>query len=140
MTSINKPDPATTNPEKEASGADTADQDRQVQVVVAAARDRKAEELIVLDLAKVSDFTDRFVICHGVNERQVQAIADSVIGKLRDEGIRPLHVEGLNRNRWVLIDYGGGMVVHVFLDEQRRFYSLERLWSDAPDITSRFAE
>ena len=136
MTSTDKSESAATATETEQA----IDEDRQVQIAVSAALDRKAEQLIVLDLAKVSDFTERFLICHGANERQVEAIADAVIGKLRDVGKRPLHVEGLTKNRWVLIDYGGEMVVHVFLDELREFYALERLWSDAPDITSRFVE
>ncbi|MCP3959388.1 MAG: ribosome silencing factor [bacterium] len=137
MTSTDKSEPSAADPEIDEQATDD---DRHLQIAVTAALDRKAEELIVLDLAKVSDFTERFLICHGANERQVEAVADAVIGKLRDEGKRPLHVEGRAKNRWVLIDYGGDMVVHVFLDELRQFYALERLWSDAPDITSRFVE
>ena len=113
---------------------------RLIRVAVAAALDRKAEELLVLDLAKVSDFTEHFLICNGNNERQVQAIADSMIKKLRDEGARPLHVEGLQHGRWVLLDYGGDMVIHIFRGETREFYALERLWSDAPDVTARFVQ
>lgn len=111
----------------------------QVQVAVNAALGRKAEDLVVLDLAKVSDFTDYFMICSGSNERQVQAIADAVLGDLRQQGIRPLHVEGLNLGRWVLLDFGGDLVIHIFLGETRDFYGLERLWSDAPVVTERFA-
>ncbi len=118
--------------------AEAQDDARQVQIAVDAALDRKAESLVVLNLAKVSDFTDHFLICNGTNERQVQAIADNVTSKLRDGGLKPLHVEGLSRGRWVLLDYGGEMVVHIFLGETRRFYALERLWSDAPDVTSQF--
>ncbi len=131
MTSIRKPEPSPIEPEPN----DTA---RLIGVAVDAALSRKAEALLVLDLATISDFTESFLICSGTNERQVQAIADTVIKKLRAEGARPLHVEGLRHGRWVLLDYGGDMVIHVFLDETRQFYSLERLWSDAPDITSRF--
>ncbi len=109
-----------------------------IRVAVATALERKAEDLVVLDLAKVSDFTDHFLICSGINERQVQAIADAVLKKVRAAGARPLHVEGLNRGRWVLLDYGGELVIHVFLEETRRFYSLERLWSDAPDVTAEY--
>ena len=111
-----------------------------IQIAVTAALDRKAEELLVLDLAKISDFTEHFLICSGSNERQVQAIADSVTKKLRDEGVRPLHVEGLPHGRWILLDYGGDMVIHIFQGETREFYSLERLWSDAPDVTARFVQ
>jgi ribosome-associated protein len=109
-----------------------------MQIAVDAALDRKAEHLTVLDLSKVSDFTDLFFICSGTNERQVQAIAENVRDQLRSEGLRPLHMEGVNTGRWVLMDYGGDMVVHVFLDDTRSFYALERLWSDAPVVTGQF--
>ncbi|MEM9599115.1 MAG: ribosome silencing factor, partial [Acidobacteriota bacterium] len=108
------------------------------RMVVHAVLDRKAEAVRVLDLSKVSDFTDLFVICSGTNERQVQAITDRVLKGLRDKGVRPLHVEGQQHGRWVLIDFGGDLVAHVFYDEARRTYDLERLWSDAPDVTDRF--
>jgi ribosome-associated protein len=106
-----------------------------VREAVAAAEDRKAVELRVLHLEKVSDFTDYFLICSGTSERQVQAIADAVQEKMREERVRPLHVEGYNRGQWVLLDYGD-FVVHIFQEEPRRFYSLERLWGDAPDVTN----
>jgi ribosome-associated protein len=112
----------------------------QIQVAVDAALNRKAEELMVLDLAAISDFTDHFLICNGTNERQVQAIADHVTRQLREQGLKPLHVEGLRHGRWVLLDYGADMVIHIFLGETREFYALERLWADAPDVTSRFVD
>ncbi|HVS00922.1 MAG TPA: ribosome silencing factor [Thermoanaerobaculia bacterium] len=108
-----------------------------VREAVSAAEDRKAVELRVMYLEKVTDFTDYFVICSGTNERQVQAIADAVDATLRAEGVRPLHVEGYNRAQWVLLDYGD-LVVHIFQEETRRFYGLERLWGDAPDVTAEF--
>jgi ribosome-associated protein len=113
---------------------DTAER---VREAVSAAEDRKAVELKVLHLQKVSDFTDYFVICSGTNERQVQAIADAVQERLRENKVRPLHVEGYNRGQWVLLDYGD-LVVHVFQEEPRRHYALERLWGDAPDVTAEF--
>jgi len=106
-----------------------------VREAVAAAEDRKAIDLKVLHLEKVSDFTDYFLICSGTSERQVQAIADAIQERLRSERVRPLHVEGYNRGQWVLLDYGD-LVVHVFQEEPRRFYALERLWGDAPDVTA----
>jgi ribosome-associated protein len=109
-----------------------------VRAAVAAAEDRKAVDLKVLHLQQVSDFTDYFLICSGTNERQVQAIADAVEERLRANRVRPLHIEGYNRAQWVLLDYGD-LVVHVFLEEPRRFYALERLWGDAPDVTADFA-
>jgi ribosome-associated protein len=108
-----------------------------VREAVLAADDRKAVDLKVLHLEKISDFTDYFLICSGTSERQVQAIADAVQEKMRGDRVRPLHVEGYNRAQWVLLDYGD-FVVHVFQEEPRRFYSLERLWGDAPDVTARF--
>lgn len=108
-----------------------------VREAVAAAEDRKAVDLRVLHLEKVSDFTDFFLICSGTSERQVQAIADAVQERMREEKVRPLHVEGFNRGQWVLLDYGD-FVVHIFQEEPRRFYSLERLWGDAPDVTNEF--
>ncbi len=110
----------------------------QMRLAVAAAQDRKAAALQVLNLSAISDFTELFLICSGANERQVQAIADAVVEALRREGVRPLHVEGLRHGRWVLLDYGGDMVIHVFLDATREFYALDRLWSDAPDETEQF--
>lgn len=108
-----------------------------VRDAVAAADDRKAVDLRVLHVEQVSDFTDFFLICSGTSERQVQAIADAVQERLREERVRPLHVEGYNRGQWVLLDYGD-FVVHIFQEEPRRFYSLERLWGDAPDVTAEF--
>ncbi len=112
---------------------------QRVREAVVAADDRKALDLKVLHLQKVSDFTDYFLICSGTSERQVQAIADGVQERLRANRVRPLHVEGYNRGQWVLLDYGD-LVVHVFQEEPRRFYALERLWGDAPDVTAELRE
>ena len=107
-----------------------------VRDAVAAADDRKAVDLKVLHLEKVTDFTDYFLICSGTSERQVQAIADAVLERMREEKVRPLHVEGFNRGQWVLLDFGD-FVVHIFQEEPRKFYALERLWGDAPDVTAQ---
>lgn len=112
--------------------------EEQIRVAVGLAQDRKADAIQVLNLGKISDFTDYFLICSGSNERQVQAIGEAIVKGLRDLGSRPLHTEGQNLGRWILLDYGGDLVIHVFLDETRRHYSLERLWADAPDETERF--
>jgi ribosome-associated protein len=111
-----------------------SDHSDRVREAVVAAEDRKALDLRVLHLQRVSDFADYFLICSGSNERQVQAIASAIEEKLRVEGARPLHIEGYNRGQWVLLDYGD-LVVHVFQEQTRGFYALERLWSDAPDVT-----
>ncbi len=115
------------------------DSPEQVRLAVAAAQTHKVEELKVLNLGAVSDFTDYFLICSGTNERQVQAIADAVIERLREVKVRALHVEGYNHGHWILLDYGGDLVIHIFLDETRQFYGLERLWADAPDVTADFS-
>ena len=107
--------------------------------VVAAAEERKAYDLKVLQLGEVTAFTDYFLICSGTSERQVKAIADSVQQTMKDERVRPLQVEGYKNGRWVLMDYGD-FVVHIFDQETRSFYGLERLWADAPDVTSDFAK
>lgn len=109
----------------------------QVALAARAALDRKAEDLRLLEVAKCCDFTDHFLICSGTNERQVQAIADAIQEALFRAGIKPLHVEGMTNARWVLLDFGGDFVAHIFVESARRFYDLERLWSDAPDITER---
>ncbi len=99
-----------------------------------AARDRKAEDVVALDLRGLSDVTDTFVICHGTSNRQVAAIVESIERRLSCEaGRKPTHIEGLRQSEWVLLDYID-FVVHVFLDEKREFYRLERLWGDAPTV------
>lgn len=114
-----------------------ADIAERVRRAVHAAEDKKAVDLKVLDLAAVSDFTDYFLIMSGTSDRQVQAIADAVDETLRSDKVRPLHAEGYNSGRWVLLDYGD-FIVHVFDEDTRRFYGLERLWADAPEVTERF--
>jgi ribosome-associated protein len=108
-----------------------------VETAVSAAEDRQAVDLKVLALAEVSDFTDYFLICSGTSDRQVQAIAEAVDATLRAQKVRPLHQEGMNGGNWVLLDYGD-FIAPVSGDEPRRFYALERLWGDAPDVTERF--
>lgn len=112
--------------------------EEQIHIAVAAALDRKAEDAKVLHLGTRSDVSDYFFLCSGTNERQVQAIADHVEESLRRAGVKPLHVEGFRNARWVLMDYGGDLVIHVFHRAARDFYDLERLWGDAPDVTERY--
>lgn len=106
--------------------------------VVAAAADRKAHDVKVLRLGDVSSLTDYFLICSGTSERQVQAIADEVLKRSREDHFRPRHVEGYQPGSWILLDYGD-FVVHIFSEETRAYYGLERLWADAPDVTHEFA-
>ena len=98
---------------------------------VQAALDKKAIDVVVLDLRKAAGFTDYFVICTGTNPRQINAIADSVEDTLRKEfGERPTLAEGLHKSEWILLDYFN-FIVHVFSRECRAFYDLERLWGNA---------
>ena len=111
-------------------------QDIRQQTVVAAraAAAKKGQDPVILEVGEVLAITDAFVITSGANARQVRTIADEVEAQVADTcGPRPLRVEGLDDARWVLLDYGD-FVVHVFLDEVRRYYDLERLWSDAPRV------
>jgi ribosome-associated protein len=113
------------------------DIEARVRSAAQAADGRKAIDLRVLHLGAVTDFTDYFLVASATSERQVQAIADAVEERLRAEGVRPLSVEGRERGQWALLDYGD-FLVHVFTEERRSFYGLERLWSDAPDATREF--
>jgi ribosome-associated protein len=100
---------------------------------VRAALDKKALEVVVLDLRHTPAFTDFFLLCSGQNTRQVQAIADAVEEAFRAVRIRPSHVEGYERAEWILMDFFT-FIVHVFTPQTRAFYSLERLWGDAERI------
>jgi ribosome-associated protein len=105
----------------------------QITLAVAAAGDKKADGLVVLDLRKAAGFTDYFVICAGQNARQIRAIADAVMDTLAARGAKPAHVEGYERSEWVLLDYFD-FIVHIFAPETRLFYGLERLWGNAERI------
>jgi ribosome-associated protein len=99
-----------------------------------AASAKGGEETVIIEVGAVLAITDAFVITSGRNTRQVKTIAEEVEARLKaDGGIAPLRVEGVGDSQWVLLDYGD-LVVHVFLDETREFYDLERLWSDAPRV------
>ena len=107
---------------------------KEVSGAVDAARDKKAEDVVVLDLRNAGGFTDYFVICTGGNARQITAIADSVRERLkRDFSERPALSEGVDRSEWILLDYFD-FVVHNFSRECRAFYGLERLWGNAERI------
>lgn len=95
-----------------------------------AAEDKKANDVVVLDISSISTICDYFVICSGYSSTQVKAIAEHVDEKLEDEGVRKLRIEGMNDAHWVLLDYGT-VVVHVFQEGDREFYNLEHLWGDA---------
>lgn len=95
------------------------------------ALERKAQDVVILDLRGISTATDYFVLATGTSDIQVKSIADHTLEELRKEGEKPAHVEGLETGRWVLMDYID-FVVHVFHPQARDFYQLEALWGDAP--------
>ena len=121
--------PAEKRPRKPAKKRLSAEVGRAVR----AALDKKALDVVVLDLRGTPAFTDFFVLCSGLNQRQVKAIADAVEETLRAARIRPAHVEGYDRAEWVLMDFFS-FIVHVFTPQTRAFYALERLWGDAERI------
>ena len=107
-----------------------SDLPRSVQLAVDAALDKKANQLVVLDLKTSGAFTDYFVVCSGQTGRQVKAIVDEILKELRESGRKPSHVEGYDHAQWVLVDCFD-FIIHVFTQETRRFYNLESLWGSA---------
>ncbi|MDR1726355.1 MAG: ribosome silencing factor [Acidobacteriota bacterium] len=105
-----------------------------LKIAYAAADDKKAHDLVALDVSGIASFASQFLICTGDSSRQVQAIADEVEARLKEEaGVRPDHIEGYRNAEWVLLDYSD-LVVHVFSKNARVYYDLERLWRDAKKI------
>ncbi|MBW1742434.1 MAG: ribosome silencing factor [Deltaproteobacteria bacterium] len=104
-----------------------------LDLYVEAVLDRKALDVVVLDLRGLVSFADTFIICSGRSHRQVSAIAESVEQDLKAKGIRSMGVEGLREGHWVLMDYGD-IIIHIFYEPIRIFYDLEGLWSDAKRI------
>jgi ribosome-associated protein len=101
--------------------------------IVELAEDKKAADIVLLDLSELTTLADYFVIASGNSERQLDAIADGVVSGLRDEKVRPFGREGTAASHWVLIDYGG-VILHVFTPPERDFYQLERHWSEAKTV------
>ena len=109
-----------------------------MRLAVAAALDKKAFDLDVLSVGDLTSIADFFILTSASSERQAQAIADSVLERLRAEmKVKPLLVEGSTPGRWILLDFGD-FIVHVFTEDCRRFYGLERLWGDAPNVTADY--
>ncbi|NGP43488.1 ribosome silencing factor [Bacillaceae bacterium SIJ1] len=101
-----------------------------LKMPVQAADDKKAHEIVVLDMQGISLVADYFLICHGNSEKQVQAIATAIKDKANEQGIGIQRMEGYEHARWVLVDLGG-VVCHIFHHEERHHYQLEKLWGDA---------
>ena len=116
------------------AGQPDADDLEKLMIAAAAASERKALEMVAIDIRKIASFAEYFLVCSGTSTRQVQAIADEVMEKLRQErDARPLHTEGYETATWILLDYGD-LIVHVFTEDSRQFYQLERLWRDAERV------
>jgi ribosome-associated protein len=107
--------------------------DERISLALYAASDKKAVDLVLLDLRAIATFTDYFLITSGVNSRQVQAIADEVVDRLKKAGTPAARVEGYRTAEWVLVDYGD-FIVHVFEGKARKFYDLERLWREGKRV------
>lgn len=110
-----------------------------LQVAYKAIDDKRAEDIVVLNMENISLLADYFIICHGSSDRQIQAIAREVQDKAYEHGFDVKRVEGFDSARWVLVDLGD-VVVHVFHKDERAFYNLERLWGDAPQLDVPSAE
>ena len=103
------------------------------KAAVAAAQDKKARDVLTLEISKLSPIADYFIILSAGNTAQAQAIADNIEEKLLEAGRALLRKEGYRQANWILLDYGD-VVVHIFKEEDRRFYNLEQLWGDAPSL------
>lgn len=106
---------------------------RTAQRAARIALDKQAVDLTVLDVQGVSSITDYFLVCSGKSTTHLNTIIDSIRTELKAEGVRPLHAEGRVESGWVLLDYGD-VLVHVFLEDTRAYYALERLWGDVPKV------
>ena len=113
--------------------------ERKVRRAARAALDKKAIDLTVLDVQHVSSVTDYFLVCSGRSAPHVKTIAEAIRDELKTDGVRPLHAEGQADSGWVLLDYGD-VLMHVFLEDTRAYYALERLWGDAPSLSMSSAE
>ena len=105
--------------------------EHKAQRAARAAIDKKAIDLVVLDVQGLSSVADYFLVCSGRSTPHVKSISDAIREELKDEGSRPLHAEGQAESGWLLLDYGD-VLMHVFLEDTRAYYALERLWGDAP--------
>jgi ribosome-associated protein len=120
-------------PSKPTGGAGTAREEEIALLAARAAADKRATDVVILDLREITLITDFFVVCQGTSDVQIRAIVEGVREALKEHDRRPLSVEGMAQARWVLLDYGD-LVVHVMAEAERGYYDLERLWGDARRI------
>lgn len=109
----------------------TSDSRLLIDTVVDGLREKKAKDIKVLDVRSLTTLTDYFVVCHGTSDTQIRAIANSVLKKVKEEiGEKVWKKEGMDARRWVILDYVN-VVVHIFSEEKRHYYGIERMWGDA---------
>jgi ribosome-associated protein len=104
-----------------------------LKIALEAVDEKKAIDIVALDISEIASFASHFLICSGNSSRQIQAIADEVEKKLKERGHRPSHIEGFRNAEWILLDYLD-LVVHVFSKRARQYYDLERLWRDGKNL------
>jgi ribosome-associated protein len=107
-----------------------------IALAARAAADKKAFDVVGLDVGDLTSYTDGFLLCSAASDRQVGAVVDEIARRLKQAGVSALHTEGAARSDWVLLDFGD-IVVHVFTEERRAFYGLDSLWRDAPRLDDR---
>jgi len=111
-----------------------ADLDDEVKLAISCAREKKAFDIVAIDLREIASFTEFFIIASGTNMRQAQAISDEITEKLKEQlNSRVIRIEGYPTGEWILLDYGD-FIVHIFEQKAREFYDLERLWRDAKRV------
>ncbi len=118
---------------RQAKSALAVDAREKAMLALAALVDKRALEPVLLDMREITVITDYFLVCSGTSNVHIRALGEAVADKLKEVGLSPYGVEGREEARWVLLDYGD-LIVHIFAQEEREFYSLERLWSDAPRV------
>ncbi|ABW65902.1 ribosome silencing factor [Desulfosudis oleivorans] len=111
----------------------TASSKTEIEPYLTAINGMKAENVVALDVSRLTSIADVFILCEGRSNRQVSAISDHIVKALKDQGIKPLSMEGVSEGRWVLLDYGD-VIIHVFYESVRAFYDIEGLWADARRI------
>jgi ribosome-associated protein len=116
-----------------ATSAPASAAERRVRLAARAALEKKALDVVVLDVQAIAGFADYFLLCSGRSTTHIRTIAEAIREELKADGARPRHAEGEPESGWVLLDYGD-MLTHLFLEDTRAYYALERLWGDAPSL------